>query len=124
MYEDETIVAFPALLPLAPGHALVVPKSHHNSITTVPLEEQARMFHVAAEIGGALLRAVDADGFNLLLANGTCAGQLVPHACLQVIPRNPEDALVFPVNTIQYSSAEEQQQLLMQIRRKLQHRLP
>ena len=49
------------------------------------------MFHVASRIGILLKRLDEFDAYNLHLADGTAAGQVVMHAHLHVIPRGAED---------------------------------
>ena len=36
IHDDEWVMAFLDIAPLAPGHALIIPKQHHTSITTLP----------------------------------------------------------------------------------------
>jgi len=107
LYEDDLVLAFLHVAPLNRGHALVIPKVHHTSITTVSADAVGRMMDVGARLGIAIRRAVDGDGFNLLLANGACAGQIVPHAHLHVIPRHAEDGLVMPYRNVGYDGDEQ-----------------
>ena len=91
IYEDDKVYAFMDIGPINYGHTLVIPKEHHTGSSTIPEETAGRMFKVASRIGVALKRALDADAFNLHLADGTCAGQVVMHAHLHVVPRFAED---------------------------------
>ncbi len=91
LFEDELILCFLDVAPINPGHAVIIPKEHHTSLTTVPEPTLARIFQLAPKIVQAAVRATDADGFNLHLANGQCAGQAVPHVHLHLIPRSPTD---------------------------------
>ena len=124
VFEDELVLAFLDIAPLNKGHTLIVPKEHHTSVTTVPARYLARMLEVAPRIGAALMRAVDADGFNLLLSNGACAGQVVPHAHLHVIPRHPADAIVMPARTVPYADEAEREELLRSARKRLNQHDP
>lgn len=119
VYEDEHIVAVLDIAPLVKGHALVIPKEHHNSLTTLPPEFSARMMEMAPKVATALVREVDGDGFNLMLANGSCAGQVVPHVHLHVLPRHPEDGLVLPARTVEYENSAEKNELLERARGRL-----
>ena len=123
IHEDDQVLAFLDIAPWNKGHTLVIPKQHHNSITTVPPEFLHRMMEMAAPIGAALMRAVDADGFNLLLSNGQCAGQVVPHAHLHVIPRHPEDGLHLPARNVAYDSDEEKEKVIEKTAKRLRERL-
>lgn len=91
LYEDELVFAFMDIAPINPGHCLVIPKEHHAGAASVPEEVAGRMFKIGARLGVACKRGLDADGFNLHLADGSCAGQVVMHAHLHVVPRGVED---------------------------------
>ncbi len=120
LYEDDLVLCFLDIAPINPGHALIIPKPHHVSLTTVPEDCLARMMQVAPRLGAALMRTVDGDGFNLLLANGTCAGQVVPHAHLHVIPRRTTDTFsLYPSKTVQYADDKEKRDLAEAVRRRL-----
>lgn len=116
IYEDDKVYAFMDIGPINFGHTLVIPKEHHTGSSTIPEETAGRMFKVASRIGVALKRALDADAFNLHLADGTCAGQVVMHAHLHVVPRFAEDDFHWNWRQKQYESdevANEVQQKIM-----------
>ncbi len=124
LYEDDSIIVFLDIAPVSKGHALVVPKLHHVSMTTLPNEYREAMMRIAPEIGNALMRATKSDGFNLLLSNGACAGQVVPHVHLHVIPRKPEDAFsLMPPAKAQYLDDQEKETLAEKIRTRLECQL-
>ena len=123
VYEDDRVVAFLDIAPLSKGHTLIIPRDHHNSSTTVPAEVLGRMMAVVPQIGAAMMRATGADGFNLLLSNGACAGQVVPHAHLHVVPRSPTDGIRLPTDTVEYDSDEEKQDILTEARKRLKKRV-
>ena len=113
IYEDELVFAFLDLGPINFGHALVIPKEHRESSSTLPDNVAGRMLKVASRIGVALKRKLDYDAFNLHLADGTAAGQVVMHAHLHVVPRGVEDGfrwnwrqLKYPENKMQEIAAE------------------
>lgn len=91
IYENELIYAFLDISPINFGHTLVIPKEHHQSAATIPEETAGRMFRIASRIGILLKRLDEFDAYNLHLADGTAAGQVVMHAHLHVIPRGAED---------------------------------
>ena len=91
IYEDDLVFAFLDIGPINPGHVLVIPKAHHESASTIPEATAGRMFHVGSRIGIALKRQDAYDAYNLHLADGTAAGQVVMHAHLHVIPRGVND---------------------------------
>ncbi len=92
IYEDELVFAFLDAGPINFGHTLVIPREHYSSIAAVPEAVCGRMMHTGARIGVALKRFSDKyEGFNLHLADGACAGQVVGHAHLHVVPRGVDD---------------------------------
>lgn len=120
VYEDAEVLAFLDIAPLTKGHTLVIPKVHHFSITTVPAPLAGLVLATGARVGAALMRAVKADGFNLLLSNGTVAGQVIPHVHLHVVPRSPDDGLVLPARHVTYESEIAKADLLAEVRKRLE----
>ena len=106
VYENDLVLAFLDLAPFNYGHTLVIPKQHSHSITTLGDDYLAAMMQAAARIAPAILRATKAGGFNLLLNNGSVAGQEVPHAHLHVIPRFVDDAGLLHVAKKSYGEGE------------------
>jgi histidine triad (HIT) family protein len=106
IYEDELVYAFLDISPINLGHTLVIPKEHHQSASTIPEEVAGRMFHIGSRIGIAMKRELDIDGYNLHLADGTAAGQVVMHAHLHVIPRGVEDGFRWNWRQLQYAEGE------------------
>jgi histidine triad (HIT) family protein len=119
VYEDELVIAFLDIAPINKGHILVIPKEHHTGIGSVPEEVAGRMLRVASRLGIASRRALDLEGFNLHLADATCAGQIVMHAHLHVVPRGAEDGFNWNWRQLQYASAEEKQNIVNDIKNKL-----
>jgi histidine triad (HIT) family protein len=103
LYEDELVYAFLDIAPINPGHSLIIPKEHHTGLTTVPEDVLARMMQIAPLLAKALIRELDADGFNLHLAHGACAGQVVSHVHLHVIPRHPTDGHSWGWRSVDYT---------------------
>jgi histidine triad (HIT) family protein len=120
VYEDDLVLVFLDIAPIALGHSLIVPKEHHTSVTTLPGAIAGRLMEVAPRIGSALMRATEAAGFNLILANGTVAGQVVPHVHLHVVPRHADDGVVMPVGRTSYPSPERKTEILAAARARLE----
>ncbi len=106
VYENDLVLAFLDLAPFNFGHTLVIPKQHSHSITTLGDDYLAAMMQAAAKIAPAILRVTKAGGFNLLLNNGSVAGQEVPHAHLHIIPRFVDDAGLLHVAKKSYGEGE------------------
>ena len=119
VYGDDLVIAFLDIAPVNRGHTLVVPREHFFGITATHPEYRSRMMEVAARIGAALLRAVDADGFNLILSNGACAGQVVQHVHMHVIPRFPDDGIALPARSVSYDGETDKQNIIHDLRIRL-----
>jgi len=92
IYDDDLVVAFLDLHPVAEGHTLVAPKRHASGLAALDPESGARVFAVARRVALALRSGGwHVDGVNLHLADGAAAGQSVFHAHLHVIPRHVGD---------------------------------
>lgn len=96
--ERESTLAFSPLDPVAPGHVLVIPKAHHETLFDVPEGALADvMAHVRALAGE--LRADDDggrgfDGVNVL--HDSTAYQSVPHLHMHVVGRRDGDRDLWP----------------------------
>lgn len=119
IYEDELVYAFLDIAPINKGHLLVIPKNHHTSSSTIPENIAGRMFHIGSRLGVAFKRALDSDGFNLHLADGACAGQVVMHAHLHVIPRDVEDGFHWNWRQIEYRDDSEREEITAKILEKV-----
>ena len=106
VYEDELVYAFLDISPINKGHVLVIPKEHHESVAAVDEAAVGRMMKVGSRIGIALKRELDADAYNLHLADGTAAGQVVMHAHLHIVPRWIEDGFHWNWRQLSYADGE------------------
>jgi diadenosine tetraphosphate (Ap4A) HIT family hydrolase len=91
VYEDDEVVAFLTIEPIAPGHTLVVPKRHVASIYELSPGEQAALWATVAEARQRLQDQLHPDGFTIGVNDGVAAGQTVPHAHIHIIPRHNGD---------------------------------
>lgn len=87
VFEDDDALVFMDINPVVKGHALVIPKAHHDPITATPPEVLCKLITVVQRIARAQVAAFSADGINVSQANGRTAGQIVPHIHFHVIPR-------------------------------------
>ena len=91
--QDENVLAFMDVGPLAEGHLLVVPRSHCGKLSDLEPEQYAALTLHLPALGKALERVTGAEGWNLLQNNGEVAGQSVPHVHFHLIPRRAGDGL-------------------------------
>jgi histidine triad (HIT) family protein len=90
--QDERVTAFMDAHPVTTGHVLVVPNRHAGDLLALDEDSARALLPAAQRVAEALRRSgVPCDGVNLLLADGTVAGQTVFHVHLHVIPRTRGD---------------------------------
>ncbi|WP_214408515.1 HIT family protein [Sphaerisporangium fuscum] len=90
---DKATVAFLDIAPAAPGHTLVVPRTHARDIWDLPEEEHARVARMVHRVARLLKTALAPDGLTITHASGAAAGQDVFHFHTHVIPRWSGDGL-------------------------------
>lgn len=90
-FEDECCLGFLDIRPLKPGHALLIPKTHVETIKEMPDELLGSLFHDAKLLAAAVEIAFDADGS--FSGYNTTVSQSVPHFHLHVVPRTFKDKL-------------------------------
>jgi histidine triad (HIT) family protein len=86
VYEDDTVLAFKDVNPLAPVHVLVIPKRHIESINAFKETDEQLAGHivlVAEKIARDLQTAE--NGYKLLFRVGEWGGQEVNHVHLHLI---------------------------------------
>ncbi|MBC7317683.1 HIT family protein [Candidatus Bipolaricaulota bacterium] len=91
LFADDEVLAFLDAAPMAPGHTLVVPKTHVERFTELSEEQASRLFAVAVRISRALQEILGASGFTVGINDGRVAGQGVPHVHIHIVPRFPGD---------------------------------
>ena len=124
LYEDDLVFAFLDIAPINYGHLLVIPKVHHTSVATIPENVAGRMMNVGTKLGVAAKRVLDLEGFNLHLAEGACAGQVVMHAHLHVIPRGVEDGFHWGWRQLKYESDAQRNEIAEKIKARFNIRCP
>ena len=87
VYEDDRTLAFLDIMPQAPGHTLVVPKSAARNILDVDPDDLAYLIKIAQKIAKTAKTVFAADGVNVFQFNEPAAGQTVFHLHFHVIPR-------------------------------------
>lgn len=89
VYEDEHVLAFLDIGPLADGHTLVIPKERRATLHELSDDAAAALGRVLPRIARAVLAATGATAYNVLQNNGAEAHQAVMHVHFHVIPRLP-----------------------------------
>jgi histidine triad (HIT) family protein len=98
IYEDDKSFAFLDIMPRAPGHALVIPKTPVRTILDINPVDLAHLFAATQMVARAVVKVFAADGLTIQQFNETAGGQVVFHLHVHVIPRKNGVALMPPAS--------------------------
>jgi histidine triad (HIT) family protein len=116
VFEDELSIAFLDNRPLFPGHSLLVPRDHHETIAELPSELIGPLFTIAKRLSVAIPKAMEKPGSFVALNN--VVSQSVPHLHVHVVPRQPKDGLRgFFWPRTKYESEDQMREVAAQVRR-------
>jgi histidine triad (HIT) family protein len=91
VFEDEVSVAFLDHRPLFPGHCLLIPKAHYETLADLPEELTGPLFGNARLLAVAVEQAMAAEGS--FVAINSRVSQSVPHLHIHIVPRRKKDGL-------------------------------
>ncbi len=91
--DDEVAVAFLDTRPLFPGHTLLVPRVHVETLPDLPAELVGPYFQRAQRLAGAMEADLGMGAAGSFVALNNRISQSVPHLHTHVVPRNPKDGL-------------------------------
>src|SRR5688572_28963762 len=89
VYEDDISLAFLDHRPLFPGHALLLPRTHHETLSDLPAAEIGQFFSNAQLLAKAIELAMEAEGTFVAINNRV--SQSVPHLHVHIVPRRRKD---------------------------------
>jgi histidine triad (HIT) family protein len=92
----DSIIGIMDIYPLVPYHVLLLPTSHFADIYELPEDTVGEMAILAKRVAQALKLITKCEGVNIMMANGSAAGQTVFHAHMHVLPRFLGDGLFVP----------------------------
>jgi histidine triad (HIT) family protein len=98
VYEDDRTFAFLDIMPRAPGHALVIPKSPARNILDISPDDLAYVIQVTQKIAKSAVKVFAADGITIQQFNEAAGGQVVFHLHVHVLPRHDGVALLPPAS--------------------------
>ena len=93
--EDDKSVVVLSAAPASKGHLLVLPKQHYTILEQVPDFLAGHLFNVANTVSTMLFETLRIHGTNIIIENGTAAGQKIAHMAINIIPRSENDGLGF-----------------------------
>jgi histidine triad (HIT) family protein len=91
VYKDGESVAFLDKHPLFPGHVLLCPREHYETVADLPLELTGPMMAATQLLAKAVQAAVNAEGTFIAINNRV--SQTVPHLHIHIVPRKRRDGL-------------------------------
>ena len=86
LYQDEEVIAFRDINPLAPTHVLIIPKRHIPFLAQLTDDEMPLIGHMA-RVANQLAReeGVAESGYRLVISSGEQGGQIVPHLHMHLL---------------------------------------
>ena len=91
VFEDDISLAFLDRRPLFPGHCLLVPKDHYETLADLPTSLVGPFFLNAQLLERAIEEGLQTDGTFVAINNRV--SQSVPHMHLHLVPRHRKDGL-------------------------------
>jgi histidine triad (HIT) family protein len=91
VFEDKNTMAFLDHRPLFPGHTLLVPREHAETLADLPVAQVGPLFENAQLLSRIVEAAMEAEGTFVALNNRV--SQSVPHLHVHVVPRRRKDGL-------------------------------
>ena len=91
VFEDELSLAFLDHRPLFPGHCLLIPKTHYETLADLPEDLTGPLFGNARLLAGSVEQAMQSEGSFVAINNRV--SQSVPHLHIHIVPRSKKDGL-------------------------------
>jgi histidine triad (HIT) family protein len=88
VYQDAHTLAIMDIMPRAPGHCLVIPKTPARNILDITEKSLVAVTKSLRKVSIAVKRAFDADGITIHQFNEDAGGQVVFHLHFHIIPRH------------------------------------
>jgi histidine triad (HIT) family protein len=91
VFEDQLSLAFLDHRPLFPGHCLLIPKAHYETLTELPVDLTGPLFVNTRLLADAVEEGMESDGSFVAVNNRV--SQSVPHLHIHIVPRRNKDGL-------------------------------
>ena len=91
VFEDDSSLAFLDHRPVFPGHTLLVPKTHYETLADLPQRLIGPFFRNAQLLSKAIEQGLEAHGTFVGINNRV--SQSVPHLHVHIVPRRRKDGL-------------------------------
>jgi histidine triad (HIT) family protein len=108
VFEDAESIAFLDTRPLFPGHVLLIPKAHYETLADLPEKSVTSLFLGAQKLASVVKETMEAEG--TFVAMNNVVSQSVPHFHIHIVPRKRKDGLKgFFWPRHKYKNSEEQE---------------
>jgi len=87
VYEDDKVLAFLDINPLAKGHTLVIPKKHAYKLEDLEEEDAKALLMATYKLIPRVKLALSAPATTIAINNGKESGQEIEHVHIHIIPR-------------------------------------
>jgi len=91
VFEDDLSLAFLDTRPLFPGHTLLIPKQHYETLLDLPANSTGEFFRNVQHLAAAVEQSMEAEGTFVAVNNKV--SQSVPHLHVHIVPRRKKDGL-------------------------------
>ncbi len=91
VFRDAHSIAFLDSRPLFPGHCLLIPVQHYETLADLPRSLVGPLFVNARLVAAAVQRGMSSDGSFVAINNHV--SQSVPHLHIHIVPRKEKDGL-------------------------------
>lgn len=119
IFEDEVSYAFLDHRPLFPGHCLLIPRKHYETLADLPETLLKNFFSNVQLLARAMETGLGAEGSFVAINNKV--SQSVPHVHVHIVPRRRKDGLRgFFWPRSRYKSAAEMDEIQATLRRALE----
>ena len=91
VYEDEWNLAILDINPRAPGHTMVIPKVHSQTILDLPEKDLGLLFEAVKKVSLLIKKSLQSEGFTIGINHGKISGQVIDHLHVHIVPRFKDD---------------------------------
>ena len=118
VYEDEHVIAFMDIFPVAQAHTLIVTREHAENLFESKSDPIAAVARASIPLARAIRTAFQPDGLGVYQANGAAAGQTVFHYHMHLIPQT--HGVPLKLHGREQASAEELSEHAERLRKALE----
>jgi len=91
VFEDKVSIAFLDHRPLFPGHCILIPRNHYETLVDLPTVLVSSLFTNVQLLARAVEKGLGAEGSFVAINNRV--SQSIPHVHVHVVPRRKKDGL-------------------------------